>query len=69
MYHYSIRALRKREDELRKTRMAEALMIENNHRDFWKDGKKVEGQSKPRAPQIDDKITPMDIADVFSEEI
>ncbi len=43
-------------------------MIENNHRDFWKEGKKVEGQSKPRAPHIDDKITPMDITDLFSEK-
>ncbi len=33
-YHYSMRVLWKREDELRKIRMAEALMIENNHRDF-----------------------------------
>ncbi len=40
-------------------------MIENNHRDFRKEGKKVEGRSKTRAPQIDDKITPMDIADVY----
>ncbi len=64
-YHYSIRALWRREYELRKTRMAEALMIENNHRDFWTEGKKVERRSKPRTPQIDDKITPMDIADVF----
>ncbi len=42
-YHYSIRVLRKREDEHMKTRIAEALMIENNHRDFRKEGKKVEG--------------------------
>ncbi len=65
-YYYSIRALRKREDELRQTRMAGVLMIENNHRHFWNEGHKEEGRSKPRTPQID-KITPIDIADVFSK--
>ncbi|MBL0686971.1 MAG: hypothetical protein JJV94_04005 [Sulfurospirillum sp.] len=48
--------------------MAEALMIENNHRDFWKEVKIVEGRSKPRAPQIDDKITQKEIADVFLQK-
>ncbi len=69
LHIHLIFALQKREHELRKTRMAEALMIENNHRDFRKEGKKVEGRSKTRAPHIDDKITPMDIADLFFRNI
>ncbi len=50
-YHYTIRAIKKREDDLRKSLMAESLIYERNHRNFWAEYKKLEGQSKQK-PQI-----------------
>ncbi len=52
-YHYTLRAIKKNDTMLRKSRMAEALATGYYGRDFWKEVDKMEGRSSQILPQID----------------
>ncbi len=67
-YHYTNRAIKKRDADLRKSRMAECLTTEKNHRDFWKEQRKMDGNSKQIPAHVDGETEPKDIAQVFSEK-
>ncbi len=66
-YHYTVRAIKKNEDSLRKSRMAEAV-TKNEGRDFWKEVRKMEGKSKNIPPHIDNVTEPERINNIFTEK-
>ncbi len=63
-YHYTIRAIRKRDADLRKTWVAESLIYERNDRNVWAEYKKLEGQSKQNPPHMNDRTEPKDLTDL-----
>ncbi len=52
-YHYTISTIKKRDADLCKSRMAECLTTVKNHRDFWKEQRKMDGNSKQIPPHVD----------------
>ncbi len=48
--------------------MAESLIYERNHRNFWAEYKKLEGQSKQKLPHMNDRTEPKDIAELFTDK-
>ncbi len=48
--------------------MAECLTTEKKHRDFWKEKRKMDGNSKQIPPHVDGKTESKGIAQVFSEK-
>ena len=63
----AIRSIKKREDELSMSRMAEALMKEGGTRNFWQEVKKLQGPKK-LPPHLDGATDSCDIADIFSQK-
>ncbi len=59
---------KKRDDDLKKSCMAESLIYERNHRNFWAEYKKLEGHSKQKPPHMNDRIEPKDIAELFTDK-
>ncbi len=55
-------------DDFRKEKMAEKLMTEKNHRDFWAEVKKFEGRTKCIAPHVDEATSPEEITYVFTNK-
>ncbi len=39
-YHYTVRTIKRRDADLRKSRMAKCLTTKKKHRDFWKEPEK-----------------------------
>ena len=66
-YHYAARYVKRNEDTLRKMRMAEC-MLNRNDRDFWHENKKMHKGVKVVPPQVDDAISPQEIANTFGEK-
>ena len=65
-YMYAVRRYNRKEDQLRKEKMAEAI-CENRNRDFYREMKKL----KPgisTAPSIDGQIDSINIADKFADK-
>lgn len=65
-YHYAIRNLKRRESELRKERMAEAL-CKNTNRNFWEEVRKTLPRGKCSAIRIDDIKTDDAICEKFAK--
>ncbi len=57
-YHYAIRAIKKRKPDLRKSRMAECLTNNRNHRDCWRENKKMNGSFKETPLHMDGTTEP-----------
>ncbi len=68
-YHYAIRNIKKRERELRMSKMAEAMMDSGDNRNFWYEHKNLQGSSKSYPPYVDDATENEQIADVFSQKV
>ena len=66
-YHRAIRQVRKRDEALRRERMAEAF-IQPTRRDFWREIKKVQGGRVSCPTSVDDSVGEEDIANLFSEK-
>ncbi len=66
-YHYKCRSLRKNEKQLRKVRMLENVM-QNRHRDFWDETKKMNPCKKNNPPHIDGHTEPQAIAQLFADK-
>ena len=58
--------MKKRDGQLRLSRMAEALTHDKNQRNFWSEVKKIEGKSKVRPPHIDGAVDAEDTSNVFT---
>ena len=65
-YMYAIRRYKRKEDQFRKDRMAEAI-CQNNTRDFFKEVKRLKG-SKMCVNLIDGLVTPDEIAECFASK-
>ncbi len=48
--------------------MANSLIYETNHRNFWAEYKKLEGQSKQKPPHMNHRTEPKDIAELFTDK-
>ena len=66
-YHYAVRRLKRKSDELRKCKMAEALK-NNSSRDFWTEVKRVENSGRNLPSNIGGKTSSSDIAALFAEK-
>ncbi len=64
-YHYAIRNIKKRERELRMSKIAEAMMDNGDIRNFWYEDK---GSSKSYPPHVNDATENGQMADVFSQK-
>ena len=67
-YHYTIRAIRKRQEDLRNSRMVECYLKNKNRRQFWKEYKKVEGKGRANPPHLDDNVDPKEIVNLLNEK-
>ena len=66
IYHKMLKDQEKLSAEIRKQKMAEAL-IDNNTRDFWTELKKSKPKNSQKAATIDEKTKPQDIANAFQK--
>jgi hypothetical protein len=66
-YHYAVRALKKAEQQTRMNCLAEA-MARSNTRDLWTEVKKIRGHSNVSPPNIDGKVTSVDINNLFADK-
>ncbi len=64
-YHYAVRYINRHENELRKQKMMECLM-NNNQRDFWRESRKFHNCGKMTATCVDNADSNEEIADVFA---
>ncbi len=67
-YHYAIRAIKKRESVLCKSKMAQCLINNRNGRDLWKENKEMNGSSRERPPNMDGKTEPEGTAQQLSDK-
>ncbi len=67
-YLYTIRVIKKRDDDLRKSWMAESLIYERNHRNFWAEYKTHEGQSKQKPSHMNDRTEPKYMAELLTDK-
>ena len=66
-YHYACRSIRKHEKQLRKARMFENI-IQNNQRNFWDEMKKINPCKRNNPPHIDGYTEPEAIAQLFADK-
>ena len=66
-YHYAIRALKRKENDLRNVRMAEAI-AQNNSRDLWSELNKMKPREKVVPPNINGLCNVDDICHVFEDK-
>ncbi len=67
-YQYAIRAIKKKESDLHKSKMAKCLINNRNHRDIWKENKKMNGSSREMPPHMDGTTEPEGIAQHLSDK-
>ena len=66
-YHYAIRANRRREKQLRMTKLAENI-AKNDSRNLWKEISKLRGHSKLSPPHVDGVTDGKEITDLFKNK-
>ena len=66
-YHYEVRWIKRNENNLRKVRMAECI-VNNNDRDLWKEIKKSNRSRRGSPAHIDGLTKCSDIADLFARK-
>ena len=66
-YHYAVRRLKRRSDDLIKSRMAEAI-VNNKSRDFWSEVKKINSTGTNISSNIGDYTNAYDIAALFANK-
>ena len=62
-YHYTVRYTKRRENYLRKRKMAESVST-NNQRDLWLETKKLTSVTRPSTYVVDGACSPEDISEV-----
>ena len=66
-YHYAVRHIKRRERELRESKMAESVST-NKQRDIWVETKKMLSGKKPSINSVDGACNPEDISEVFASK-
>ena len=66
-YHYAIRTHRRREKQLRMTKLAENI-AKNDSRNLWKEISKLRGHSKLSPPHVDGVTDGKEITDLFKNK-
>jgi hypothetical protein len=66
-YHYAVRALKRKSENLRKTKMADSL-LNNKSRDFWTEVKKLKGNPIQVSNCVENKEDPCEIATHFADK-
>ena len=65
-YHMAVRSVLKDQDDIRMERMATAI-LDSNHRDWWKEVKKIKGRANIIAANIDGCSDENDIVELFNK--
>ena len=66
-YHMAVRSVLKDQDDIRMERMATAI-LDSNHRDLWREVKKIKGRANIIAANIDGCSDENDIVELFSNK-
>ena len=66
-YHYAVRSVRKREQEIVNDRFATAL-LSHKDRDFWSEVKRIRAHKTCQSNMVDKQFTPDSIADYFAHK-
>ena len=66
-YHYAVRHIKRRERELRKSKMAESVST-NKQLDIWVETQKMLSGKKPSINSVDGACNPEAISEVFASK-
>ena len=66
-YHYAVRHIKRRERDLRKSKIAESVST-NKQRDIWVETKQILSGKKPSINSVDGACNPETISEVFASK-